>query len=136
MRQANGFNFLVLFSAVALLWNWHQSCINDLTTTGFEALFSKVSLKLLEELSNHVCLANTFSEDSHGCGVWDIVHYPKTYELLKGSSVIDLKFKFFIAQIEKLLEYQHLKKNQWINPLATNVALALLLVPHLKQWTE
>jgi hypothetical protein len=34
-------------------------------------------------------------KESHGCGVWDIVHHPKTYELLRGSPDIDLKFKLF-----------------------------------------
>jgi hypothetical protein len=44
--------------------------------------------------------------------------------------------KFFIAQVEKLLEHQHLEKYQRINPLATSIALALLRVAHLKQWAE
>ncbi len=136
MRQATGLNFHVLFSAIALLGNRDQSRINDLTTTGFEALFSEESLKLLEELFDDACFAKTFPEESHSCGVWNIVHHPKTYELLKRSPVIDLEFKFFIAQVEKLLEHQHLEQDQRINPLATSIALALLHVTHLKQWTE
>jgi hypothetical protein len=44
-------------------------------------------------------------------------------QLFKGSSVIYLEFKLFIAEVEELLENEHLEQDQRVDPLA----LALLL---------
>jgi hypothetical protein len=50
--------------------------------------------------------------------------------------VIYLELDLFIAQVEKMLVYQHLEKNQWINFLATSIDLALLRLAFAKQWAE
>jgi hypothetical protein len=60
------------------------------------------------------------------------VHNVKVNKFLKAAPVIYLEFDLFIAQVEKMLEYQHLKKNQWINPFAPYIALALLRVAPIK----
>jgi hypothetical protein len=54
--QAISLDVLVLFSAISLYWNRNESRINDLPATGFKALVSKVPLKLLEELFDHISL--------------------------------------------------------------------------------
>jgi hypothetical protein len=40
------------------------------------------------------------------------------------------------AQVEKLLENEHLEKDQRINPLAPCIDLALVLIALVKQWAE
>ena len=40
------------------------------------------------------------------------------------------------AQVEKLLENEHLEKDQLINPLAPCIALELVLIALVKQWAE
>jgi hypothetical protein len=47
-----------------------------------------------------------------------------------------LEFKLIIAQVEKLLENEHLEKDQWVNPLAPCIALALAVIALVKQWAE
>ena len=68
--------------------------------------------------------------------IWNAIHHAKTDKLLEGASVIDLKFKLLIAEIEQLLENQHLEEDQRINPLSPRVALTLLRVAFLKQWSK
>ena len=75
-------------------------------------------------------------EEGDRGGVWDVVHYAKTDKLLKGAPVIDLKFNLFIAEIEQLLNNQHLEEDQRINPLSPRVALSLLRITFLKQWSK
>ena len=58
------------------------------------------------------------------------------YKLLKGAPVIHLEFKIFIAEIEKLLENEHLEKEKRINPLSPFIVLALLDIALVKQWAE
>ena len=70
-------------------------------------------------------------EGDSGC-IWNAIHHANIYKLLEGASVIDLKFKLFIAEIEKLLKNKHLEKNQQIKPLASRVALPLLRVTFLR----
>ena len=63
-------------------------------------------------------------------------HHTEPDKLLKGASVVHLEFKLFIAQVEKLLENEHLEKDQRVNPLAPCIAPALVLIALVKQWSE
>jgi len=47
-----------------------------------------------------------------------------------------LEFKLFIAEVEKLLENEHLEKDRRINPFASYVALPLVVVALVKQRAE
>jgi len=47
--------------------------------------------------------------------------------------VINLKFKLVIAKVEKLVENENLRKDRWINPLASCIALALLSIALVKK---
>jgi hypothetical protein len=51
----------------------------------------------------------------------------------KLAPVIHLEFKLFIAEVEKLLENEHLEKDQRINQFASCVALPLVGVALVKQ---
>ena len=51
------------------------------------------------------------SEKREGDGIWDVVHDAKTHKLFEGTPVIDLKFKLVTAEVEKLLENEHLEKD-------------------------
>jgi hypothetical protein len=119
-----------------LLGNRDKSRIDDLTTTGLETLGAEVSLKHLEKLLDHSCLAQPLPEEGNCSGIWNTVHHTKPDKLLKGASVVHLEFKLFIAQVEKLLENEHLEKDQRVNPLAACIALELVLIALVKQWAE
>ena len=69
-------------------------------------------------------------------GIWNAVHHSKTHKLLEGAPVIDLEFQLFIAEVEKLLENEHLEKDQRINPLAPCVIFPLKHIALIKQWAE
>jgi hypothetical protein len=58
----------------------------------------------------------------------DTVHHTKTDKLLKGAPVIYLEFKLLVTKVKKLLENQHLEKDQGINPLAYCIALSLMRI--------
>jgi hypothetical protein len=60
----------------------------------------------------------------------------KPDKLLKGAFVIHLEFELVIAEAEKLLENEHLEKNQRINSLAPCIALSLLSIALFKKWAE
>ena len=135
-RQPPGLDFFVLLTGIALLGNRDKSRIDDLTTTGLETLGAEVSLKHLEELLDHSSLAQPLPEEGDCGGIWNPVHHTKPDKLLKGASVVHLEFKLFIAQVEKLLENEHLEKDQRVNPLAPCIALALVLIALVKQWSE
>ena len=144
LRQPPGFDFFVLFAGIALLLlsrslrlgNRDESRIDDLATAGLEALGAEVCLKHLEKLLDNFRLAQSLSEESDSSGIWNAVHHTKPDKLLKGAPVIHLKFKLFIAEVEKLLENEHLEKDQRINPFASCVALPLVRVALFKQRTE
>ena len=63
-RHAILFDFLVVFSAIPLPWNWNHYCVDNLTTTALEALGSEESLEHFKELFDHFGLAKPFSEKS------------------------------------------------------------------------
>ena len=141
LRQPPGFDFIVLIAGILLPGNRDKSRIDDLTSTGFETLGAEVSLKHLEDLLDHSRLAQPLFEEGDCGGIWNAVdhtkpHHTKPDKLLKGASVVHLEFKLFIAQVEKLLENEHLEKDQRINPLAPCIALALVLIALVKQWGE
>ena len=136
LRQPPGLDFFVLLAGIALLGNRDKCRIDDLTTTGLETLGAEVSLKHLEELLDHSRLAQPLPEEGDCGGIWNHVHHTKSDKLLKGASVVHLEFKLFIAQVEKLLENEHLEKDQRVNPLAPCIALALVLIALVKQWLE
>ena len=134
--QPSGFDFLVLLAGIALLGNRDESRVNDLTTTGLETLGAEVSLKHLEELLDHSSLAQPLPEEGDCGGIWNAVHHAKPDKLLKRASVIHLEFKLVIAEVEKLLENEHLEKYQRINPLAPCIAFALLSIALVKNWAK
>jgi hypothetical protein len=76
------------------------------------------------------------SEVGDSSSIWNAVHHSKTHKLLEGAPVIDLEFQLFIAEVEKLLENEHLEKDQRVNPLAPCIAPALVLIALVKQWSE
>ena len=78
-------------------------------------------------------LAQPLAQEGNCGGIWNAVHHTEPDKLLKGAPVVHLEFKLFIAQVEKLLENEHLEKDQWINPLAPCIALALVLIALVKQ---
>jgi hypothetical protein len=136
LRQPSGFNFLVLLAGNALLGNRDESRVNDLTTTGLETLRAKVCLKHLKEFLDNSRLAQTLSEEGDCGGIWNAIHHAKPDKLLKGASVIHLEFELVIAEVNKLLENEHLEKDQRINPRAPYIALALLNIALIKKWAE
>ena len=81
-----------------------------------------------------LCLLLLWNRDKRG--IWTIIHHAKSDRFLKEASVIDLKFKLLIAEVEQLLENQHLEQNQRIHPLASRVAPSLLRVTSLEQWPK
>ena len=96
----------------------------------------QVTLEHLEELIDDLRLSQSLSEEGdRGC-IWNAVHYAKPDKLFEGAPVIDLKFELFIAEIEQLLKNQHLEEDQRINPLSPRVALSLLRITFLKQWSK
>ena len=97
---------------------------------------AEVCLKHLEELLDNFRLAQSLSEEGDCGGIRNAVHHTKPDKLLKGAPVIHLKFKLFIAEVEKLLENEHLEKDQRINPFAPCIGLALLDIALVKQWAE
>jgi hypothetical protein len=136
LRQPPCFDFFVLLAGIALLGNRDESRIDDLATAGLEALGAEVGLKHLETLLDNFRLAQSLSEEGDCGGIWNAVHHTKPDKLLKGAPVIHLEFKLFIAEVEKLLENEHLEKDQRINPLAPCIVLALLHIALVKQWAE
>ena len=56
------------------------------------------------------CLGERWREEGHCSCIMNSVHNAKANKLLKGSPFIYWEFNLFIARVEKLLEYQHLKK--------------------------
>ncbi len=54
----------------------------------------------------------------------------------KGPCVINMEFKLFITEIEKLLKNEHLEEDQRIYPCASCIALALLLANFIKKLAE
>lgn len=73
-----------------------------------KALGAKVCFKNLQELLDKVCLAQSLSEEVDCAGIFNAVSHTKPDKLLKGAPVIHLEFKVFIAEVEKLLENEHL----------------------------
>lgn len=47
-----------------------------------------------------------------------------------------LEFKLLIAEVEQLLQHQHLEENERINPLPASIALAFVAVTLFQQWPE
>jgi hypothetical protein len=90
---------------VTVLRSRDKSCIDDLATAGLKALGTGIGLKHLEQLINHACFTKSLSEERDGCGIWDVGDDAKTHKLFKGTPVVDLKFKLFIAEVEKLLQH-------------------------------
>ena len=76
------------------------------------------------------------SEEDDSGSTWNAVHHAKPDKLLKGASVIHLKFGLVIAEVEKLLENEHLEKDQRINPLASCIALVILSMALVKKWAK
>ena len=113
-----------------------ESRIDDLTATGLVALRAELSLEHLEELLNHLRLAEPLPEEGHWGGIWNAVHHPKSDKLVKGKPIIHLEFKLLLAEVEKLLENEHLEKEQRLNPLAPCVALAIMRLSLIKQWAQ
>jgi hypothetical protein len=105
LRHPPRFDFLVLLARVSLLRNWHKSRIYDLAATGLQTLGSEVLLKQLKNLLDKTRLSQSFPEEGDCSSIWNIIHHHKTDELLEGSSVIHLKFKLFITEVEKLLKH-------------------------------
>ena len=136
LRQPSGFDFFVLLAGIALLGDRDESRVNDLTTTSLETLRAQIRLKHLEEFLDNSRLAQSFSEEGDCGGIWNVVHHAKPDKLLKGASVIHLEFELVIAEVEKLLENEHLEKDQRINPLAPCIALAFLSISLVKKWAE
>ena len=132
-RQPSGFDSFVLLASIALLRNWDKSCIDDLATASLKTLGTEIGFKHLEQLLNHACFTRPLSEELDGGGIQDVVHDAKFHDLLKGSPVIDLKFELFIAEVEMLLQNQHLDHDQWIDLLAPCVDLALFRINPFKQ---
>jgi len=136
LKQPPGFDFIVLLAGIALLGNRDKSRIDDLTTTGLETLREEVSLKHFEEILDHSRLAEPLPEKGDCAGIWNSVQHTNTDKLLRGASVVHLEFKLFIAQVEKLMDNEHLEKDQRVNHLAPCIALALVLISPVKQWSE
>ena len=124
---------LILLASVALFRNWHQSCINDLASPRFVGLGAKMIIEQFKRLLNHPSMLKPLTEDGDSCCIWKWVHHAKPNKILKRTLVIDLNLKSRIAQIEELLKYQHLEKDQFINPLYSCIALSLLTIAMLKQ---
>lgn len=136
IRKPPGFDFFILIADNSLLENWHKSGIDDLTTMGLESMGVEVSLKHIEELLHNTHLAQPLPEEGDCGAIWNAVDHTKPDKLLKGESVVHLEFKFFIAKVQKLLENEHLEKDQQINPLAPCIAHAFVLIALVKQWAE
>jgi len=94
---------------------------------------AEVCLKHLEELLDNSRVAQSLSEECDCVGIWNAVHHAKPYKLPKKRLVINLKFKLVIAKVEKLVENENLRKDRWINPLASCIALALLSIALVKK---
>jgi hypothetical protein len=77
-----------------------------------ETLGAEVSLKHLEELRDHSRLTQPLSDEGDCGGIRHAVHHTKPEKRLKGASIIHIEFKLFITQVEKLLENEHLDKDQ------------------------
>ena len=58
-------DLLFIFSAVTLPWNRNHYCIRQLPAMGLKNLGSKVSPKHLDELLDHVSLAQALSEKGY-----------------------------------------------------------------------
>ena len=112
--------------------NGNKSCIDDLATSGLQALRTQTSLEHLEEPLDHPHRSQPISEEGdRGC-IGNAVHHAKTDKLFEGAPIADLKLNLFIAEIEQLLKNQNLEKNQRINPLSPRVAFPVLRVAFLK----
>ena len=119
-------------SSITLLRDGDQSCIDDLAAAGLKALGAEIGLEHLKELFDDFSLAKSLSDEGDGGGIWDTVHDTKTNKLLEGTPVIDLEFKLFIAEVEELLENQHLEEDQWIDSLSACIALSFVLIAPFK----
>ena len=94
---------LVLIAAIALLWEGNQGCVNHLSSRGFKPLFSKISVKLLEEFFDKPYLAKPLSKKCDSRGIWDVIHHAKVEELLNRTSVNNGELEFLVAEIDKLI---------------------------------
>ena len=95
-----------------------------------------MSVSQLEEFLDDLRLSQSLSEEGdRGC-IWNAVHYAKPDKLFERAPVVDLKLKLFIAEVEQLLQNQHLEENQRINPLSSSVDLPVLRVASLKYWSK
>jgi len=96
-------------------------------------LRTKVTLKHFSDLLNDFGLTKPLSEEADGSSVWNTIHMTQSNKLLKASPVIDLKFKLFIAEIEKLLKNQNFEECDRIAFLLNCIDLALLRLTPFKQ---
>jgi hypothetical protein len=108
LRKPSGFDFLVLLTGIALLGVRVESCVNNLATTCLETLVGHVCLNHLKEFIHNSSLAQSHPEGADCGGIWNAVHHAKPDKLLKEAFVIHLEFKLFVAEVEKLLENEHL----------------------------
>ena len=118
------------------LGNRDERCVDDLAAAGLESLEADVYLEHLEKFFNHTRFTQSLPKEGNCSCVWYAVHQTKTNKLLERAPIINLVFKFIIANIKKLLEYKHLEKGQRINPLTSCFALLLQYVPLIKKRTK
>ena len=86
-----------------------------------------------KQLIYNASMPKPLSEEGKSCYIWNLVHHAKPNKILERTQVIDLELKLLITQVEELLKYQHLEKDQWINPLSPGIALSFLAVATIKQ---
>ena len=91
-----------------------------------------MTLKHLEEILDHSSHSKCLLEEGDSGGIWNFDHHSKTHKPLEGAPFINLKFQLFIAAVEKLLENEHLEKDQRVNPLGPCVIFPLKYIALIK----
>jgi len=86
-----------------------------------------------KQLFEDVRMPKHLTEEGDSCCIWEWVHHAKSNKILDRTPVLNLELKLLIAQVEELLKYQHLEKDQWINPLSTGIALTFLAIATIKK---
>ena len=89
-----------------------------------------------KKLINDTRLVEPLTEECNGGGIGNGIHHAQSNKDLEGAPVVDLEFKFFITEVEQLLQHQHLEENERIKPQPASIALASFALTMFQQWPE